>query len=119
MKKIDVYDLLISEMGYPMEDIDEFTLENHQEEIEFLKKELGIPSDFYKLILFDDNIHDQLSVVCDLIEAGFGESSSKLMLRAHTKGSVKLKSGPYTTLKPIEDWLRMKDYNVVIRKVNE
>ena len=116
MEKIDKYDILISMMGYPMEGIDDIILDDYQGEIECLKEELGMSPEIFNLVLFDDNHHNQIEVIWDLMEEHLPEPK-ELMMEAHTTGSVVLKSGPYNQLKQIQDNLKEKNYKTSLYRI--
>lgn len=118
MKLFDIYDILISEMGFPMEGIDEVLINLHEDELLELKNEIGIlpGKTMFNLILKDDNVHDQITVICDLLPY-FGENSEMLMMEAHTNGAVILKVDAYQELKKIQDDLKQKNYNIIINRM--
>lgn len=117
--KIDVYDILISQMGHPMNGIDDEMICQYHDELDKIKLEIGLPHDFndFQLILLNDNNHTTVEVVWDLFHLGFEDDAESLMWKAHKTGSVVLKAGKYDDLKKIYDGLVMNDYRVEIRRV--
>lgn len=118
MKGIDLYDILISEMGFPMAGIDDVLINLHEDELLELKNEIGIlPGKvMFNLILKDDNEHCQDTVVFDLFPF-FGEKSESLMMEAHTNGAVILQVAEYKQLKKIQVELKQKNYNIIINRI--
>lgn len=108
-------------MGYSIDGITEDIIEQNQDEINGLKEELGITSksDQFNLILLDDDIHDQLEVVSDLLDIGCGDKSLNIMYKAHNTGFAIVKSGPYRELMPLQNNLRKEKYKTVIRRVEK
>lgn len=121
MKRFDLYDIFISSKGFHFDGIDDKLIDEHQDEIIKLKEELGITSksDQFNLILLDDNIHDQLEVVSDLLEIGCGDKSLNIMYEAHNTGFAVVKSGPYRELMQLRNKLRQEKYKTVIRRVEK
>lgn len=121
MKDIDIWDIFISSKGFHFDGIDDKMIDEHQDEIIKLKDELGITSksDQFKLILLDDDIHDQLEVVSDLLEIGCGNKSLNIMYKAHNTGFAVVKSGPYRELLLLRNKLRQAKYKTAIRRVEK
>jgi ATP-dependent Clp protease adapter protein ClpS len=121
MKRFDTYDILISSMGYSIDGITKHIIEQNQAEIISLKEELGITkkSDQFNLILLDDDIHDQLEVVSDLLEIGCGDKSLNIMYEAHNTGFAIVKTGPYRELVQLRNKLREEKYKTLIRRVEK
>ncbi|MBN1415655.1 MAG: ATP-dependent Clp protease adaptor ClpS [Bacteroidales bacterium] len=119
MKNIDIYDILLVELGYPMEKVDCVMINKHEDELLNLKNEIGIlPSrDMFNLILKNDD-HYMDEVICDLFPY-YGDESASLMMEAHINGAVILQKGDYKVLKKIQDELREKDYKVIITKIEQ
>lgn len=121
MKQYDKYDCLLSSLGYNHKCVTENILEQNQDEIIKLKEELGIApkSDQFNLILLDDDIHDQLEVVSDLLEIGCGDESLNIMYEAHNTGFAVVKSGPYRELMQLRNKLQQEKYKTVIRRIEK
>lgn len=119
MKNIDIYDLIIAQMGYSCSYITDEMINNNIEEINKLKEEIGIPcdSELYNLIILDDSEHTQLDVIAILVDLGVGEMAHKIMKRAENEGSAVIKESNYSELRAMQKVLEQENYKTAIRTV--
>ncbi|MEN8248895.1 MAG: hypothetical protein ABFS32_08180 [Bacteroidota bacterium] len=117
--RYDIYDCLLSNLGYNHKCVTEDILEQNQEEIDALKKEIGLikNDDLYNLFLYDDSIHDQLEAAMIIMSLGIPpEEAMWKMYLANNTGSCVLKTAPYNELKRMQDKLKEENYSSAIIK---